>query len=67
MDKLLPGVDAAVAALSRDGGADAAEAIMTTDTVPKTTVVAGQRLHRRRDGQGRRHARARPGHHARAC
>ena len=40
MDKLLGGVDAAVAALAHDGGADAAEAIMTTDTVAKTAVVA---------------------------
>ena len=42
MDKLLPGVDAAVKAHSRDGGDAAARAIMTTDTRPKTTVVAGQ-------------------------
>jgi glutamate N-acetyltransferase/amino-acid N-acetyltransferase len=41
MDKLLRGVDAAVKALSRDGGAAAARAIMTTDTRPKTTVVNG--------------------------
>src|SRR6185369_12017484 len=41
MDKLLPGVDAAVKALSRDGGPAAARAIMTTDTRPKTTTVAG--------------------------
>ncbi|HEY2949403.1 MAG TPA: bifunctional glutamate N-acetyltransferase/amino-acid acetyltransferase ArgJ [Micromonosporaceae bacterium] len=41
MDRLLPGVAAAVRALSRDGGARAAEAIMTTDTRPKTTTVAG--------------------------
>jgi len=41
MDTLLPGVDAAVAALAADGGADAAQAIMTTDTKPKETVVAG--------------------------
>jgi glutamate N-acetyltransferase/amino-acid N-acetyltransferase len=41
MDKLLPGVRAAVKALARDGGSAAAEAIMTTDTRPKTTVVAG--------------------------
>jgi glutamate N-acetyltransferase/amino-acid N-acetyltransferase len=41
MDKLLPGVRAAVRGLSRDGGPAAAEAIMTTDTRPKTTVVAG--------------------------
>jgi glutamate N-acetyltransferase / amino-acid N-acetyltransferase len=36
---LLGGVEAAMAAVSRDGGADAAEAIMTTDTVPKEAVV----------------------------
>lgn len=38
MDALLAGADAAVAALSTGGGADAATAIMTTDTVSKTTV-----------------------------
>ncbi|WP_346623466.1 bifunctional glutamate N-acetyltransferase/amino-acid acetyltransferase ArgJ [Blastococcus montanus] len=38
MDKLLPGVTGAVQSLSADGGADAARAIMTTDSVPKTTV-----------------------------
>ncbi len=36
MDRLLAGVDHAAAALVADGGAGAAEAIMTTDTVPKT-------------------------------
>ncbi|SDZ31823.1 glutamate N-acetyltransferase [Micromonospora pattaloongensis] len=41
MEKLLPGVRSAVRGLSRDGGPAAAEAIMTTDTRPKTTVVAG--------------------------
>ena len=41
MDKLLPGVDAACAALSADGGADAATAIMTTDTVSKQAVAFG--------------------------
>jgi glutamate N-acetyltransferase / amino-acid N-acetyltransferase len=41
MDKLLPGVRAAVRGLARDGGLAAAEAIMTTDTRPKTTIVAG--------------------------
>lgn len=41
--KLLPGVAAAAAALSADGGQDAARAIMTTDSVPKTAV-------RERDG-----------------
>jgi len=42
MDKLLRGVSAAARALARDGGPAAAEAIMTTDTRPKTTVVAGE-------------------------
>jgi glutamate N-acetyltransferase/amino-acid N-acetyltransferase len=41
--KLLPGVDAVVRGLSRDGGPAAAEAIMTTDTRPKTTVKTGER------------------------
>src|SRR5687767_3364113 len=36
MDKLLPGVTAATAALTTGGGLDAAEAIRTTDTVDKT-------------------------------
>ncbi|MFV2106070.1 bifunctional glutamate N-acetyltransferase/amino-acid acetyltransferase ArgJ [Micromonospora sp. LOL_015] len=40
MDKLLAGVTAAVAGLADDAGPAAAEAIMTTDTRPKTTVVA---------------------------
>ena len=40
-DRLLSGVDAAHAALRADGGADAATAIMTTDTVPKQAVVTG--------------------------
>ncbi len=35
-DTLFAGVDAAVAGLSADGGGDAAAAIMTTDSVPKT-------------------------------
>jgi len=39
MDALTAGVSAAVKALSEDGGPDAARAIMTTDSVPKTTVV----------------------------
>lgn len=39
MDALLAGVDDAVAHLSVDGGEDAAHAIMTTDTVPKTVTV----------------------------
>ena len=41
MEKLLAGVDSAVAALSDNGGADAAVAIMTTDSVSKTSAVAG--------------------------
>jgi glutamate N-acetyltransferase / amino-acid N-acetyltransferase len=41
MDKLLPGVDAAAAAAAADGGVAAADAIRTTDTVPKTCAVAG--------------------------
>ncbi|ROS77256.1 bifunctional glutamate N-acetyltransferase/amino-acid acetyltransferase ArgJ [Cellulomonas sp. PhB143] len=39
MAELLAGADAAAGALSADGGPDAAHAIMTTDTVPKTTHV----------------------------
>ena len=39
MDKLTAGVTAAASALGVDGGAAAAEAIMTTDTVPKTAAV----------------------------
>ena len=38
---LLDGVDAAYAALGADGGNDAAEAIMTTDSVNKQAVVEG--------------------------
>lgn len=38
MDALLGGIDTAASALAADGGADAAEAIMTTDTHPKTVV-----------------------------
>ncbi|GAA2657825.1 bifunctional glutamate N-acetyltransferase/amino-acid acetyltransferase ArgJ [Paractinoplanes durhamensis] len=39
MDKLLPGVTAAARALHTDGGKQAAEAIMTTDSVAKNAVV----------------------------
>ncbi|TFV54177.1 bifunctional glutamate N-acetyltransferase/amino-acid acetyltransferase ArgJ [Geodermatophilus sp. DF01-2] len=39
MDRLTAGVTAAVKGLSDTGGQDAALAIMTTDSVPKTTVV----------------------------
>ncbi len=41
MPKLLSGVDGAVRALSKAGGDNAAEAIMTTDTHPKKTIVEG--------------------------
>ena len=41
MDALLGGVDAATQALSNDGGANAALAIMTTDTHSKTAVMSG--------------------------
>jgi glutamate N-acetyltransferase/amino-acid N-acetyltransferase len=39
MERLLPGVDAAANALTDQGGDDAAAAIMTTDTKPKTSSV----------------------------
>lgn len=39
MAKLLAGADAAASALAGDGGGDAAQAIMTTDTVPKSALV----------------------------
>jgi len=42
LHRLLPGVAAAAASLSARGGSDAAEAIMTTDTHAKTTLVAGE-------------------------
>ena len=42
MDKLLPGVTAAVKALKADGGPAAAAAIMTTDTVAKNAVARGE-------------------------
>ena len=40
LDKLLSGVDSAVAELDRTGGPAAAVAIMTTDTKPKTAFAA---------------------------
>ena len=43
MDRLTAGIEQAIRSLSRDGGADAARAIMTTDTRPKT-------VHSVRDG-----------------
>ena len=42
MDRLLAGVDAAAAQLGPEGGAAAAEAIMTTDTVSKTATASRQ-------------------------
>ena len=39
--RVLAGADAAYAALAASGGPDAARAIMTTDTVPKQTLVEG--------------------------
>jgi glutamate N-acetyltransferase/amino-acid N-acetyltransferase len=39
MDKLRSGIPRAVACLTRDGGDDAARAILTTDTRPKQAVV----------------------------
>ncbi|MEU8449938.1 bifunctional glutamate N-acetyltransferase/amino-acid acetyltransferase ArgJ [Streptomyces globisporus] len=41
MDKLLPGIEHAAAALSEHGGEKAAIAIKTTDTVHKTAVAGG--------------------------
>lgn len=42
MDRLLPGVEAACAVLAKDGGRAAADAITTTDTVPKTAERTGK-------------------------
>ena len=39
MDKIENGIQTAASALSTEGGADAAEAIMTTDTHPKSVAV----------------------------
>lgn len=39
MERITGGIAAAAGSISRDGGRDAAEAIMTTDTVPKETAV----------------------------
>ena len=41
MDKLIPAVDTAAASVSVDGGPAAADAIRTTDTVPKMCQVPG--------------------------
>lgn len=39
MDRITNGVDLSIAALSPEGGPDAARAIMTTDTVPKERAI----------------------------
>lgn len=48
MDKVRAGIDAAAGTLAREGGADAARAILTTDTHPKEvlveTAVGGRRV-----------------------
>jgi glutamate N-acetyltransferase/amino-acid N-acetyltransferase len=41
LERVVRGIDLATAALSADGGAAAAEAILTTDTKPKTAVAEG--------------------------
>ncbi len=41
MDRLLPGLDDVAEALSEDGGSEAAEAILTTDTQAKEALVSG--------------------------
>ncbi len=41
MERMLPGVRAAALALSADGGDEAAAAILTTDSGPKTAVASG--------------------------
>ncbi len=49
MDRIARGIREAAAQLREDGGAEAARAILTTDTVPKETAVAvevdGRRIH----------------------
>lgn len=39
--KLFPGIEKAVRELSAEGGESAAEAIMTTDSVPKRSIISG--------------------------
>lgn len=41
MDAVVSGIDAAANELSPDAGGDAAQAIMTTDSVPKEVIVSG--------------------------
>lgn len=42
MERLIPGAELAITKLSDDGGADAAHAIMTTDTRAKQAGIAGE-------------------------
>ena len=69
MDAVRSGIPAAVAALSRDGHADAARAIMTTDPFPKAYAVEvtslGGRFRVGGMAKGLRDDRAADGHHAR--
>jgi len=64
-DTVVAGVGTAIAALDGDGGTSAAEAIMTTDTVAKTSVAVRDGWSAGGDRQGRWHARTRTGHDAR--
>ncbi len=65
MGKLLPGLRVAAEGLSAEGGADAATAIMTTDTKPEAGGRVRRRLRGRRDGQGLRDDPSRSGDDAR--
>ena len=59
------GIPKLCAQVSESGGADAAHAIMTTDTVPKEAVATAGPRDRRWNGEGRSDALARDGDHAR--
>ncbi len=58
MDRVVPGIRTASAALARGKGSETARAIMTTDPFPKEHAVTVQtprrHVHRRRHGQGLR-------------
>ena len=64
MDKLLPGVSAAVAEASRARRPGRRRRDQDHRHRRQDRLPARRRLHHRRDGQGRGHARARAGHHA---
>ena len=64
-DHLLAGVDAAYDALAADGGQQARRGDHDHRLGEQAGRRRGRRLVDRRDGQGRRHARAPAGHHAR--